>query len=343
MIYLKESKYSFVVILITVVLTSCGHQLPEIKATAVTEMTPHDTDDPAIWINREDPEKSVVFGTDKDEVNGGVYAFDLDGKIIEEKSIKALGYPNNVDVSYGFKLNDSITVDVMAFTERVKNQIRLYAVPDMKMLDNGGFKVFEDETDIINRRPMGIAFYKNAEDRKIYIIVSRKQGPFKNYLYQYQLVSDSLGIRTDLVRKFGEFSGKKEIEAIAVDNELGHIYYADEDHCIRKYHADPKKGDNELACFGADHFRRDIEGIAIAKYSNDSGFLIVSNQQAHSFCVFDRKTNEFIKEINLGTVETDGCEVTTQALGNRFPNGLFVSMTDSKEFLFHDLGSLNLK
>ncbi|MEO1030289.1 MAG: phytase [Bacteroidota bacterium] len=329
--------------LITVVFTSCGNKLPEIKATVVTEKTPHDTDDPAIWINEEDPEKSIVFGTDKDDINGGVYAFDLKGKIINEKSLNGLSYPNNVDVSYGFKLNDTSSIDLMAFTERAKNQIRLYAIPEVEMLDGGGFKVFEDDSEINNRRPMGIAFYKNVAEDKTFLIVGRKEGPVNNYLYQYQLVSDSLGIATKLVRKFGEFSGKKEIEAIAVDNELGYVYYADEDHCIRKYYADPKMGNEELACFGADQFSRDIEGIAIAKYPNNSGFLIVSNQQAHSFCVFDRKTNAFIKEINLGTVETDGCEVTTQALGNRFPNGLFVSMTDSKEFLFHDLGSLSLK
>ncbi|WP_299524922.1 phytase [Winogradskyella sp.] len=343
MIYSRKSKYALVIILIAVVFNSCGHKLPEIKAAVVTEKTLNDTDDPAIWINKDNTEKSIVFGTDKDDVNGGVYAFDLKGKIIKEKSLTGLGYPNNVDVLYDFKLNDSITIDLMAFTERAKNQIRLFSIPNMEMLDKGGFKVFEDESQVTKRRPMGIAFYKNIKSQKTYIIVGRKEGPLKNYLYQYQLVSDSLGFATKLVRKFGEFSGKKEIEAIAVDEELGFVYYSDEDHCIRKYYADPKMGNEELACFGADHFRRDIEGIAIAKYTNDSGFLIVSNQQAHTFCVFDRKTNEFIKEINLGTVETDGCEVTTQALGSIFPKGLFVSMTDSKEFLFHDLGSLNLK
>ncbi|WP_299366055.1 phytase [Winogradskyella sp.] len=342
MICLRRDSYFLVIILITVVFYSCGHRLPEIKATVITEKTPHDTDDPAIWINKSNPEKSIIFGTDKDDVNGGVYAFDLEGKIINEKSLNGLSYPNNVDVSYGFKLNDTTSIDIMTFTERAKNQIRLFSVPDMKMLDNGGFKVFEDDSEIVNRRPMGIAFYKNVKDKITYIIVGRKQGPLKNYLYQYQLISDSLGIRIDLVRKFGNFSGKKEIEAVVVDQELGYVYYSDEDHCIRKYHADPKKGNEELDCFGADYFSRDIEGLAIAKYQNNSGFLIVSNQQSHSFCVFDRQTNNFIKEINLGTVETDGCDVTTQPLGNTFPNGLFVSMTDSQEFLFHDLGSLNL-
>jgi 3-phytase len=342
MMYLKENNLSFLGLLLIVCLTSCVKKLPEISPVLITEKTPHDTDDPAIWVNKTNLDESLVFGTDKDETNGGVYAFNLDGKIVKSKSITGLSYPNNVDIAYDFILNDSTKTDILVFTEREKNQIRLFSVPDMKPLDHGGFPVFEDETDLQNRRPMGIALYTDVLSNKMYAIVSRKIGPLKNYLYQYQLVSDSLGVRTKFVRKFGDFSGKKEVEAIAVDNELGFIYYSDEMHCIRKYQANPEKGNEELACFGGDYFNKDIEGIAIVKQTDSSGFLIVSNQQAHRFLVFDRKTNNFIKEINLGTTETDGCEVTTQALGLKFPNGLFVSMSDSKEFFFHDLGSLNL-
>lgn len=69
----------------------------------------------------------------------------------------------------------------------------------------------------------------------------------------------------------------------------------------------------------------------------------MSNQQAHTFNVFDLESNAFIKEINLGTIETDGCDVTTVRLGDKFPNGLFVSMNDiKKNFFFHDLDRLKL-
>ncbi|WP_100610238.1 phytase [Confluentibacter lentus] len=326
---------------ITVLLLSCASKLPEIVATTITEKTPHDTDDPAIWINKNNPEASIVFGTDKDEINGGVYAFDLDGKIIKEKSLTNISYPNNVDVAYGFKLNDSTETDLMVFSEREKHQIRLFSVPDMTPLDNGGFKVFEDETNIEMKRPMGVSFYKNPETGAISVFVSRKNGPTKGYLYQYELVSDSLGVKANLLRKVGNFSGQKEIEAIAVDHKAGFVYYSDEGVGIRKYHANPTKGDVEIALFGGEHFKDDIEGIAIAKYQ-DKGYLIVSNQQAHTFNIFNLETNAFIKELNLGTIETDGCDVTTVSLGSKFPNGLFVSMNDEMNFFFHDLGKLGL-
>ncbi|MBD0834054.1 phytase [Aestuariibaculum suncheonense] len=326
---------------VAALMVSCGPKLPEIKATIITETTPHDTDDPAIWVNKVNPEQSIVFGTDKDEVNGGVYAFNLDGKIIQEKSLTGVSYPNNVDVEYGFKLNDSTETDIMVFTEREKHQVRVYSVPDMTPLDDGGFKVFADETDVEMKRPMGVSIYKNPKNGTISFFVSRKAGPTEGYLHQYELMSDSLGVKANLLRKVGAFSGQKEIEAIAVDDASGYVYYSDEGVGIRKYYANPEGGDEEISLFGSEHFKSDIEGIAIAKYV-DKGFLIVSNQQAHTFNVFDLKTNVFVKEINLGTVETDGCDVTNTALGSKFPNGLFVSMSDNKTFLYHDLGLLKL-
>lgn len=330
----------YLYIIVGLLFVSCGKKLPVISPDVITEKTLHDTDDPAIWINSKDASKSIVFGTDK-ETDGAIYAFDLEGKIIEDKTIRGLKRPNNIDLEYGFQLNDSTKVDIIVFTERERQQIRLFSVPDMKPLDNGGFKVFEGETKLDTNLPMGIALYKSPKTNDIYAIVGRKTGPKENYLHQYLLTSDSLGRKAKLVRKFGQFSGKKEVEAIAVDDETGIVYYSDEGHCIRKYYAEPSRGGKEILCFGGEYFKADIEGIAIAKYT-DKGFLIVSNQQAHTFNVFDLKTNTFIKELNLGTLETDGCDVTTVALGDTFPNGLFVSMNDEKNFFFHDLAKLKL-
>ena len=51
-------------------------KLPAIEPDVITEKTINDTDDPAIWINKEDASKSIVFGTDK-ETNGAIYAINL--------------------------------------------------------------------------------------------------------------------------------------------------------------------------------------------------------------------------------------------------------------------------
>ncbi|RXG20643.1 3-phytase [Leeuwenhoekiella polynyae] len=325
------------------VLFSCGNtksQLPEIKPDTITEHVKYDTDDPAIWINPEDASQSIVFGTDKD-TDGCIFAFDLEGKIIPEKSIPNIKRPNNVDLRYGFPVNDSTTTDIIAFTERERKMLRIYSVPDMKPLDGGGFPVFVEDANEEFQYPMGVSLYKSAVDGAFYAIVGRKTGPLENYLYQYKITpkSDHL-VSFDLVRKFGDFSGKKEIEAIAVDDALGFVYYSDEGESIKKYHAEPAKGNEQLAAFGSEDFLEDIEGIAIAAYDDGSGMLIVSDQQRGQFNIYDRKTNELVRILNLATTETDGCEVVTVPLNDSFKNGLFVAMNDDGTFYYYDLGKL---
>lgn len=336
-------KYNlFIALLISLNFACNPSKLPEIKPDVITDFTLNDTDDPAIWINPKDSSKSIVFGTDK-ETNGAIYAFDLNGKIVEGMTVRNMERPNNVDVEYGFKLNDSTETDIIVFTEREKQQIRVFSVPDMRPLDNGGFPVFEDEAMIENRLPMGVGLYKSPNDGIIYAIVGRKTGPKDGYLYQYALESDSIGITSTLIRKFGSFSGVKEIEAIAVDDKNGFVYFSDEGVCIKKYHAEPGMGNSEISCFGGEYFLEDIEGIAIASYPDGKGYLIVSNQQKGEFNIFSTDDNSFVKAINLSTSETDGCEVVTVGLNDQFPNGLFVAMNDEKNFYFYDLRKLGIR
>jgi 3-phytase len=330
----------FVIAVLLIGVVGCKRsKLPVLPAKVITEESIHDTDDPAIWVNREDPDRSLVFGTDK-ETEGAVYAYDLSGKILEDKTIRGIRRPNNVDVEYGLMLKDSTVTDFLVVTERERQQIRIFSVPDMKPLDRGGFPVFSDEPDPQKRLPMGIAVYKSPNSGNLFVIVGRKSGPESGYLYQYAIRPGMGHVSLEFVRKFGKFSGAKEIEAIAVDDELGYVYYSDEGVCIRKYHAEPEAGDQELGCFGGEYFEEDIEGIAIASFPNGSGYIIVSNQQLGEFNIFKRKTNEFIKAVNLGTVETDGCAVVTESLGETFPNGLFVAMNDDRTFHFFDLARI---
>lgn len=323
---------------------ACGKEkLPAIAPDVITEKVPHDTDDPAIWVNPEDPAKSIVFGTDK-ETDGGIYAFDLNGKILKDKCILNVQRPNNIDLRYGFKLNDSTQVDIIAFTEREKQQIRVYSVPDMKPLDGGGIKVFTDDATPGFRYPMGISLYKSPVNGAMYAIVGRKTGPTENYLYQYELKADSTGIvHGEVVRKFGSFSGKKEIEAIAVDDEMGFVYYSDEMEGVKKYGAEPSTGNAQVAFFGKGDFTEDIEGIAIANTGEGEGYIIVSDQQRGQFNIYSRKDNSFVKAVNLSTVETDGCDVVTVPLNSKFTKGLFVAMNDDATFYFYDFKKLELK
>ena len=312
------------------------HTENAIQPKYVTEKVVYDSDDPAIWVNSKDPAASLIIGTDK-EVNGGLYVFDLHGKVV--KTVPELGRPNNVDIAYGFKLNDEL-VDIVITTERSNNQLRIFSVPDMEPIDNGGLEVFEG---VDERGPMGIAFY-TASDGILYAIVGRTDGPLEGYLWQYRIEDAGNGnVKLVKVREFGKYSGVKEIEAIAVDNELGFVYYADEAFGVRKYYANPAMGNEELALFGTDDFGRDIEGISIYKTDDKTGYILISDQQVGTFNIYPREgtledpnSHQIIKAVELMTLESDGSEVSSTNLGPEFPKGIFVAMSTDKTFHIYD-------
>jgi len=125
-----------------------------IKPAVVTDTTTHDTDDPAIWINPLDPAKSLILGTDKDE-DGALYVFDLSGKEVPGKTIHGLKRPNNVDIEYGFIWKGQST-DIAVVAERFTSKIRVFSLPDMKAIDNGGIDVFVGESGEGYRDLMGV-------------------------------------------------------------------------------------------------------------------------------------------------------------------------------------------
>ncbi|MHC2992278.1 3-phytase [Pontibacter sp. HJ8] len=320
------------------------HEIPntEITALVTTEQVKYDTDDPAIWVNPEAPEQSLILGTDKNK-DGGIYVFDLNGKILQDKVVRGLERPNNVDIEYGLMLNGA-PVDIAVVTERNSHQLRIFRLPDMEPLDKGGIPVFEGEKGDDFQDPMGIAMYRNPESGKVYAIVGRKDGPKDGtYLWQYLLEDDGEGsIKATVVRKFGDYSGKKEIEAIAVDDKLGYVYYSDEEIGVRKYYADPDKGNEELALFASDDFAQDQEGISIYETTDSTGYILVSDQQNDRFQIFTREgadqdphQHELVKIVNVDATQSDGSEVTNVSLNNEFKNGLFVAMSNDRTFRFY--------
>lgn len=309
-----------------------------IKPVIVTDTVYKDSDDPAIWINYNNLSESLILGTDKANEKGGVYAFGLDGRIIKNKTTINLKRINNIDVAYGLDINGTLT-DIAVATERGRNQIRVFSLPAMDLIDDGGIPIFEDSKE---KDPMGIALYKNAATKKIYAIVGRKTGPAEGYLYQYLLEAKTDNkIRATLVRKFGKYSGKKEIESIAVDNELGYVYYSDEQVGIRKYYADPEKGNEELALFGTGEFKEDNEGISVYKFDDGTGYILVSDQGADRFNIYPREgtvTNKHahnrIASVPVSTSVSDGSDITAVSLPG-FAGGLFVAMSTDKTFHYY--------
>lgn len=213
----------------------------------------------------------------------------------------------------------------------------------------GEVKVFEGEPGE-RAAPMGIALYRRSRDGAMFAIVSRKTGPDNGYLWQYRLLDDGQGrVRGQMVRKFGKYSGTKEIEAVMVDSQLGFVYYADERFGIRKYYADPDHTDaaRELTVFGKDGFEGDREGIALYAREDGTGYIICTDQKARNsaYRIYRREGtranpndhSQLVKVVRGGADSTDGIEAASMALGPKFPDGLLVAMNSRpKNFLVFD-------
>lgn len=309
-----------------------------LKPVVITEPTRHDTDDPAFWIHPTDRAKSLVIGTDKN-TDGALYVYDLEGKIVQR--VGGLKRPNNVDVAYGLKLGGK-PVDIAVCTEREMQRLRVFSVPDMKPVDPGDLVVFKGDKE---RAPMGIALYKRPRDGAIFAIVGGKGGPAEGYLEQYRLSDDGNGrVTMKLARQFGRYSGRKEIESIGVDAELGYVYYSDETFGVRKYAADPDAPDanRELATFGTSGFAEDHEGISFYKFPDGTGYILISDQQANRFRIYKREgepgrphEHTLVKTVAVSTDESDGSELTSLPLGPKFPHGLFVAMSNGRVFHYY--------
>jgi 3-phytase len=305
---------------------------------AVTDQVVDDSDDPAIWLHPTDRSQSLILGTDKGDP-GALYVFGLDGRVIPNKVVYGLHRPNNVDVEYGLMLSGA-PADIAVVTQNRSTKIRVYSLPDMREIDAGGLEIF---SGVANVEPMGVALYRRPSDGAVFAIFSRKEGPTDStYLWQYRLEDEGTGlVQATKVREFGAWCGKGEIEAIAVDDALGYVYYSDEWHGVRKYAADPSAAEaqRELAVFGTAGFKEDREGISIYPVNDGTGYIIVSDQQADTFHFFKREGelgdphhHALVRVLKLSTDGSDGSEVTNAALSEVFPAGLFVAMSEDRVF-----------
>jgi 3-phytase len=255
-----------------------------------------------------------------------------------------------VDVEYGLTAGGRRT-DIAVVTERLQRRLRVFRIaPDgsgLQEISSGtGLPVFAGEAGE-RGAPMGIALYRRPRDGAVFAIVGRKEGPREGYLWQYRLQDDGTGkVRATKVREFGRFSGAGEIEAIAVDDALGFVYYADEGLGIHKWHADPDhpEAGRELAVFGRDGFAGDREGIGIYARLDGTGFLVCADQiEGSSEFHFYRRQgalgrphdhSTLLKVVRGGADSTDGIEVTSTSLGPQFPRGLVVAMNSSGRNFF---------
>jgi 3-phytase len=298
------------------------HITNTVQAVVETDPVPQkknedSADDPAIWINRQNPEKSVIIGTDK---KGGLATYDLQGKML---NYFATGNMNNCDLRYDFPLN-SDTIDILAASNRTFHSVSLFRISENGMLDTLHSRII---TSGMKDEVYGLCMYKSSETGKYYVFMNSKAGEVE----QWELFAADNKIDAKLVRSF---SLGTQTEGMVADDETGILFIGEEQAGIFKFLAEPDS--STLGALIANsteenpNIKYDIEGLAIYDTGNGNGYLVASSQGNFSYAVFERQgDNKYLGSFRItdgdvdGVEETDGLDISNVSLPG-FPKGILV-------------------
>ncbi|MEV7283535.1 phytase [Streptomyces sp. NPDC093252] len=224
-------------------------------------------DDPAIWRNPADPDRSLVVATAKE---GGLRVYDLAAR--EVQSIAAPPAPgaddapgrfNNVDLVLGTRLTGA-RADLAVVSDRGHDRLRIYRVdgdrpgaPLKDVTDPAARPVFNTTQDEINeqRTVYGLATWTDPRTGRSYALVSRRSDTRLALLELTPGRDGTVGYRTvrtlTLPAAFplpdgttwtpcGEPGELPQVEGMVVDPANGTLYAGQEDVGIWRLSADLK-------------------------------------------------------------------------------------------------------
>jgi 3-phytase len=314
-------------IVAVLVLSACASQTPLIpaptlQASGETDPVPgrgDAADDPAIWINADNPAGSLIIGTDKKR---GLNVYRLDGRLRQSLPV---GRMNNVDLRDGFEL-DGRRVTIVAASDRDRNAIALFALspdrPDLTDVADG--LLATGLTEIY-----GLCMYADRTRGRFFVIVNDKDGRFQ----QHELVPGADGTRVG-ARLVREIRLDSQPEGCVADDELGWLYIGQEDFGFYRLAAAPEAATDLVTvdAVGKGSLVADVEGLAIYVQPGGGGYLVVSSQGDNAYALYRRAPpNEYVGRFRIidgaaidGVSETDGLEVTSIPLPAPYMEGLLV-------------------
>ncbi len=302
-----------------------------------------DPDDPAIWLNPEDPGQSLVVTAMKE---GGLRSYDLEGRELFRLEPDGIRY-NNVDIAYDVPIGGAPT-DLAVVSDRANDTLAFFEIAADGTLTDVTSETANLDTifgvDDGEATAYGLATYKSLEDGTHYAFVTQADG---NLIAQLELFAAPDGaaaarvVRTlELPVEEGAEPADYQSEGIAVDRELGRVYVSVEEEIgLVAFEAEPDAGDEieVIAPIDAPYFAPDLEGVAILYGEDGEGSILVSSQGNASFVAFDRLTGEYQGRAFLGAgavdgvQESDGLDILTTPLGAAFPSGLLVTQDGNNE------------
>jgi len=296
---------------------SVAAPVPVLPALMQTEPVPSfgdAADDPAIWVNAADPQRSRLLGTDK---KGGLLVYDLAGKQLQDLRI---GRVNNVDVRNGFRLG-ARTVDLAVASNRDHNSLQVFAIEPQ----SGDVRVLGEVATPL-QEIYGLCLFKDAGGA-IHTFVNDKDGSF----LQYRLTAPNGEIQGELVRRFATAT---QPEGCVADDRGQRLFIGEEDKAVWALDARaeaPTTLEQVIAVGGP--LKADIEGLAFYP-GQTRDYLVISSQGNDRYLVVEaaapyRLRGAFAIGLNAergidGASQTDGLEVTSANLGGPWSQGLLV-------------------
>ncbi|WP_240659663.1 phytase [Streptomyces sp. WAC 01529] len=224
-----------------------------------------DADDPAIWRNAANPDRSLVIATAK---QGGLRVYDLDAREVQSVPAPAAPGPdhapgrfNNVDLVHGLRLSSG-RADLAVTSDRGGDRLRFHRIdrdrpggPLTDVTDPAAPPVFSSSQEEIDeqRTAYGLATWTDKSTGRSYALVSRRERTSVALLEITPGTGGKVGYRKlrtlDLPAKFrlpngtswtpcGEPGELPQVEGMVVDPANGTLYAGQEDVGIWRMRAD---------------------------------------------------------------------------------------------------------
>ncbi|WP_374357654.1 phytase [Chitinimonas sp.] len=270
-------------------------------------------DDPAIWVNRQQPAESRVLATNKKQ---GLHVYDMNGK---ERQFLPVGRINNVDLRQGVQW-DGRLVDLAIATQRDDLSLVVFAIDGQGRVSEWG-RVSTDLQNIY-----GVCVYQ-PRSGGLEVFVNDKDGS-----YQQIRLGEQAGKPVGAVVR--RFKVASQPEGCVVDDRAARLFFGEEKRGLWTLPADADSREPaQLILPVGDKLAADVEGMGIYR-GERRDYLLVSSQGADRYEVLEleppfRHRGSFRVGINAlagidASSETDGLELSSANLGPAFPRGMLV-------------------
>lgn len=294
---------------------------PDVVATVVaaveTAPVPSNddaADDPAIWIHPQNPEQSLVLGTDK---RSGIAVYALDGS---QRQFLPLGLPNNIDLRQQVRVG-SWQGDLAAASNRAGDTVSLLSVDERGVSHLGDFPASAPE-------PYGLCV--GAVDDRFLVFVTYKDG----MIAAHEVVSVEGGAIQQTLLATLQLDSQLE-GCVHADNRR-ELIVGEENRGIWRIalggDGDDWFGEPMLIdeIGGPSGIVADVEGVALYEQGDDA-VVVASSQGNDSFALYDLASGQFIGRFRVargenadGVQETDGLAVAAGLRTPAFPLGILV-------------------